>query len=175
MALRQIRTLGDDVLETVCRPVKEMTPHLQTLVDDMLETMYDAEGVGLAAPQVGILRRIVVIDVGEGPIVLVNPEIIETDGEQTGPEGCLSVPGQAGVVTRPNYAKVKAFDRNMNPIEVEGEELLARALCHEIDHLNGVMYTTKVEGELMDTSEEDEYDEFDEYEDVEEYEGFDVK
>lgn len=125
-----------------------MTPRIGELITDMLDTMYDAMGVGLAAPQVGILKRIVVIDVGEGPIVLINPEILETSGEQTGDEGCLSVPGMAGQVTRPNYVKVKALDVNMNEQIYEGEGLLARAFCHEIDHLDGKMYTELVEGEL---------------------------
>ncbi len=158
MALRQIRTLGDPVLEKNCREVKEMTPRLKELVQDMIETMNDAQGVGLAAPQVGVLRRIVVIDVGEGPIVLVNPRILETEGEQTGQEGCLSVPGKAGDVTRPNYVKVTACDQEMQPFELEGTELLARALCHELDHLDGVMYVSKVDGELYDVREEDEAD-----------------
>ena len=140
MALRQIRVYGDDILTKKCREVKEMTPRLKELIDDMLETMYDAEGVGLAAPQVGVLRRIVVIDVGEGPIVLVNPRIIEQDGEQEGMEGCLSVPGKIGQVTRPNHVIVEGLDADMNPVRVEGEELLARALCHEIDHLDGILY-----------------------------------
>ena len=148
MAIRTIRTDGDPVLRKISKPVKEITPKIVTLVDDMLDTMYDAMGVGLAAPQVGILKRIVVIDVGEGPIVLINPEILETSGEQTGDEGCLSVPGMAGQVTRPNYVKVKAFDVNMNEQIYEGEGLLARAFCHEIDHLDGKMYTELVEGEL---------------------------
>ncbi len=156
MALRQIRTYGDPVLEKSCRTVKEMTPRLQELVDDMLETMYDAQGVGLAAPQVGVLRRIVVIDVGEGPVVLVNPEVIFAEGEQSGAEGCLSVPGQAGQVTRPMHVKVKACNAQMEEIEVEGEELFARALCHEIDHLDGIMYVTKVEGELFDVDDTEE-------------------
>ena len=156
MALRQIRTLGDPILEKSCREVTEMTPRLEELIQDMLETMYDAEGVGLAAPQVGVRRRIVVIDVGEGPIILVNPVITESDGEQTGAEGCLSVPGQAGTVTRPNHVVVKALNEKMEEIEVEGTELLARALCHELDHLDGVMYVTKVEGELYDTDSEEE-------------------
>ncbi len=155
MALRQIRTEGDEVLTKKCREVKEMTPRLRELVDDMLETMYSAEGVGLAAPQVGILRRIVVIDIGEGPIVLVNPVMTEKDGEQSGPEGCLSVPGKAGEVKRPNHVIVKGLDRDMNPVTVEGEGFLARALCHELDHLDGVMYTSLVEGSLYDTTEED--------------------
>ena len=157
MALRQIRVYGDDILTKKCREVKEMTPRLKELIDDMLETMYDAEGVGLAAPQVGVLRRIVVIDVGEGPIVLVNPRIIEQDGEQEGMEGCLSVPGKVGQVTRPNHVIVEGLDADMNPVRVEGEELLARALCHELDHLEGIVYTSKVEGELFDAaSDEDE-------------------
>lgn len=134
-----------------------MTPRIQELIDDMIETMYDANGVGLAAPQVGILKRLAVIDVGEGPIVLVNPVILETFGEQTGDEGCLSLPGKAGEVTRPNYVKVRAFDANMQEYEVEGTELLARALCHEIEHLDGHMYVEKVNGELHDVVyEEDE-------------------
>ena len=162
MALRQIRELGDPVLEKSCREVKEMTPRLKELVADMLETMHAYEGVGLAAPQVGILRRIAVIDVGEGPIVLVNPRIVETDGEQTGAEGCLSVPGKAGTVTRPNHVKVEAFNENMEPIEVEGEELLARALCHEIDHLDGVMYVEKVEGDLYEVADDEEDEETEE-------------
>lgn len=116
----------------------------------MFDTMYDAMGVGLAAPQVGVLKRIVTIDVGEGPILLINPEIIETSGEQTGEEGCLSVPGKSGVVTRPNYVKVRAFDEDMKEIVLEGEGLLARAFCHEIDHLDGHLYVEKVEGELED-------------------------
>ena len=148
MAIRNIRKMGDRVLEKNCRPVEEMTPRLEELIRDMLDTMYDAMGVGLAAPQVGILKRIVVIDVGEGPIVLINPEILETSGEQTGDEGCLSVPGMAGQVTRPNYVKVKALDVNMDEQIYEGEGLLARAFCHEIDHLDGKMYTELVEGEL---------------------------
>ena len=148
MALRTIRVQGDSVLTKKSRTVDKMTPRIGELITDMLDTMYDAMGVGLAAPQVGILKRIVVIDVGEGPIVLINPEILETSGEQTGDEGCLSVPGMAGQVTRPNYVKVKALDVNMNEQIYEGEGLLARAFCHEIDHLYGKMYTELVEGEL---------------------------
>ena len=159
MALRTIRVEGDPVLTKKSRPVEEMTPKISELITDMLDTMYDAMGVGLAAPQVGILKRIVVIDVGEGPIVLINPEILETSGEQTGDEGCLSVPGMAGQGTRPNYVKVKALDVNMEEVIYEGEELLARAFCHEIDHLDGKMYTELVEGELhkvtYDYDEED--------------------
>ena len=157
MALRTIRVEGDPVLTKVSRPVDKMTPRNHELIMDMLDTMYDAMGVGLAAPQVGILKRIVVIDVGEGPIVLINPEILETSGEQTGDEGCLSVPGMAGQVTRPNYVKVKALDIDMNEVEYEGEGLLARAFCHEIDHLDGHMYTELMEGELHHvTYDEDE-------------------
>ena len=157
MALRTIRVEGDPVLTKVSRPVDKMTPRNHELIMDMLDTMYDAMGVGLAAPQVGILKRIVVIDVGEGPIVLINPAILETSGEQTGDEGCLSVPGMAGQVTRPNYVKVKALDIDMNEVEYEGEGLLARAFCHEIDHLDGHMYTELVEGELHHvTYDEDE-------------------
>ena len=148
MALRTIRVQGDSVLTNKSRTVDKMTPRIGELITDMLDTMYDAMGVGLAAPQVGILKRIVVIDVGEGPIVLINPEILETSGEQTGDEGCLSVPGMAGQVTRPNYVKVKALDVNMEEQIYEGEGLLARAFCHEIDHLDGKMYTELVEGEL---------------------------
>ncbi len=155
MALRQIRVDGDEILTKKCREVKEMAPRLKELVEDMLETMYEAQGVGLAAPQVGVLRRIVVIDVGEGPIVLVNPKIVAQDGEQEGSEGCLSVPGKAGLVVRPNHVVAEGFDENMNPVTVEGEELLARAICHELDHLDGVMYTSRVQGELYDTTEED--------------------
>ena len=140
MALRTIRVQGDSVLTKKSRTVDKMTPRIGELITDMLDTMYDAMGVGLAAPQVGILKRIVVIDVGEGPIVLINPEILETSGEQTGDEGCLSVPGMAGQVTRPNYVKVKAMDEDMNEVIYEGTELLARAFCHEIDHLDGKLY-----------------------------------
>ena len=151
MAIRNIREMGDPILEKTCKEVKEMTPRIRELIEDMLDTMYEANGVGLAAPQVGILKRIVVIDVtGEDPYILINPEILETSGEQCGPEGCLSVPGKSGIVTRPNYVKAKALDVNMNPYEIEGEELLARAICHELDHLDGHLYVEKVEGELQD-------------------------
>lgn len=155
MTLRKIRTEGDPVLTKVSRPVTEMTPKLRTLIFDMLDTMYEEMGVGLAAPQVGILKRVVTIDVGDGPMVLINPEILETSGEQTGDEGCLSVPGMAGQVTRPNYVKVKALDENMEEVVYEGTELLARAFCHEIDHLDGKMYTELVEGELHRTVYDD--------------------
>lgn len=150
MALREIRVMGDDVLNKTCKEVTKLTLRTKLLINDMLDTMYEAGGVGLAAPQVGILKRIVVIDIGEGPIVLINPEIIETAGEQTGDEGCLSVPGKAGQVTRPNYVKVKALDENMEPVILEGEELLARAFCHEIDHLDGHLYVELAEGGIHD-------------------------
>ena len=156
MALRTIRVQGDSVLTKKSRTVDKMTPRIGELITDMLDTMYDAMGVGLAAPQVGILKRIVVIDVGEGPIVLINPEILETSGEQTGDEGCLSVPGMAGQVTRPNYVKVKALDVNMEEQILEGEGLLARAFCHEIDHLDGKMYTELVEGKLHNVTYDEE-------------------
>ena len=159
MALRNIRTIGDDILYKTAKEVKEMTDKMKQLVDDLLETMYEAEGVGLAAPQVGILKRIAVIDITEerdSPIVLVNPVITYTEGEQRGNEGCLSVPGKAGVVTRPNIVRVRAFDREMNEYEIEGEELLARALIHEIEHLDGHLYVEKVEGELKNVEEEGE-------------------
>ncbi len=154
MALREIRVQGDPVLEKVCKEVKEVTPRIQDLIDDMIETMYEANGVGLAAPQVGILKRIVVIDVGEGPIVMINPKIIYEDGEQTGDEGCLSVPGKAGIVTRPNHVIARFYDEEMNECEVEGTELLARAICHELDHLEGHLYVEHVEGGLHDVTYE---------------------
>lgn len=156
MAIRKIREIGDEVLTKPCKEVTKMTLRKKILIDDMLDTMYEAMGVGLAAPQVGILKRIVVIDVGEGPIVLINPQIVETDGEQTGEEGCLSVPGKSGLVTRPDYVKVKALDEDMKEIELEGNGLLARAFCHEIDHLDGKMYVDLVEGELHDTEYKEE-------------------
>ena len=154
MALRTIREQGDPVLNKVCRPIKEVTPKIITLAEDMVETMYEANGVGLAAPQVGILKRLVVIDVGDenGPYIMINPEIVEESGEQTGDEGCLSLPGKAGTVTRPNYVKAKYYDLDMNECEVEGEELLARAICHELDHLDGHLYTEKVVGGLHDVT-----------------------
>ncbi len=154
MAIRQIRTIGDDILKKECKTVKEMTPRLEELVEDMFETMYETGGVGLAAPQVGILKQIVVIDVEDGnQYVLINPEIIETEGSQTGPEGCLSVPGKSGIVTRPNKVKVRAYDENMEEFELEGEGFLARAICHECDHLHGHLYVEKVEGDLEDTGD----------------------
>lgn len=158
MAIRNIRTLGDDTLRAKAKEIKEMTPRIKELIGDMMETMYDANGVGLAAPQVGIRKRLVVIDVDDRPLVLINPVILETSGEQTGPEGCLSVPGKQGTVTRPNYAKVKALNENMEEVIIEGEELLARCLCHEIDHLDGIMYVDKVEGGLVEVSMEEDAD-----------------
>ncbi|MCD7766439.1 MAG: peptide deformylase [Lachnospiraceae bacterium] len=190
MALRNVRIYGDEILKKKCRPVQMMTPRTKLLIRDMLDTMYDANGVGLAAPQVGVLKRIVVIDVSGaeeetenesagvnadananadangsganestvtnsgGPYVLINPEILETAGEQTGQEGCLSLPGQAGNVTRPEYVKVKALDENMKEFVLEGRGLLARAICHECDHLEGIMYVEKVEGDLFDVTDE---------------------
>ncbi len=150
MALRTIRLLGDPVLGKVCREVKEMTPKTKILIEDMLDTMYDACGVGFAAPQVGVLRRIVTIDIGDGPIVMINPRILSSDGEQTDGEGCLSLPGKAGKVTRPNHVIARAFDEDMQEYEIEATELLARAICHEIDHLEGHMYTELVEGDIYD-------------------------
>ena len=158
MALRNIRVMGDECLGKVCKEVKEINDRTKILIEDMMDTMYEANGVGLAAPQVGILKRIVVIDIGEGPIVMINPTIIETSGEQTGEEGCLSVPNKAGIVTRPNYVKARAFNENMEEYEIEGTELLARAICHELDHLDGHLYVEKVEGDLMEAR----YEEMDE-------------
>lgn len=151
MALRHIRFDGDDILRKKCKEVKEMTKRTKTLIEDMFETMYDANGVGLAAPQVGILKRIVVIDVDyENPYVLINPVIVERDGEQTGDEGCLSLPGKVGTVSRPNHVICKCLNENMEEVEIEGEGLLARAICHELDHLDGVLYKDLAEGGLRD-------------------------
>ena len=155
MALRTIRIQGDPVLTKKCREINEMTPKIKELIDDMLDTMYEANGVGLAGPQVGVLKRIVVIDIGEGPVVMINPVILEKSGEQTGDEGCLSLPGKAGQVTRPNHVKAKFYDLDMNEWEVEGEGLMARCICHELDHLDGHMYTEKVEGGLHDVNYEE--------------------
>ena len=155
MALRQIRIMGDEKLEKVCRPLKQVTDRDRELIQDMLDTMYDANGVGLAAPQVGVLKRIVVIDIGEGPVVMINPRIVESSGEQTGEEGCLSVPGKSGIVTRPNYVKAVALDEDMKEYEIEGEGLMARAICHELEHLDGHLYVEKVEGELHSTEYEE--------------------
>lgn len=156
MAIRKIRELGDEILLKPCKEVTKMTGRTQILIDDMLDTMYEHLGVGLAAPQVGILKNIVVIDIGEGPLVLINPVILETDGSQTGDEGCLSVPGKAGTVTRPDYVKVKALDETMEEVTYEGFGLLARAFCHEIDHLSGKLYVNLVEDGLHDVNYEDE-------------------
>ena len=157
MGLRKILTDKDSALHKVCKPVEKFDRKLHKLLDDMRETLEDANGVGLAAPQVGILRRVVIVDTGEEILELVNPEMLETDGEQVGPEGCLSVPGKYGLVKRPYRAKVRAQDRNGDWYEAEGEELIARCFCHELDHLDGIVYT-----EVMDrflTEEELEYDE----------------
>lgn len=143
MALRSIRIKEDPILRKISKVVKNIDTRTQVLIDDMLDTMYEANGVGLAAPQVGILKRIAVIDIGDGSIILINPEIVETNGEVNDKEGCLSVPNQEGNVIRPQYVKVKAQDREGNPMEIQGENFLARALCHEIDHLNGILYTDK--------------------------------
>lgn len=157
MAIRQIRVMGDDVLNKVCKPVKEVTPRISQLIDDMLETMYADNGVGLAGPQVGVLRRLCVIDVGEGPLVLINPEILEREGEQTGDEGCLSYPGMVAEVTRPDHVVVRAFDRNMKEYTLTGDHLLARAICHELDHLDGIMYPERANGPVRSVgAEEDE-------------------
>ena len=155
MAIREIRVLGDDVLTKHCKEITKMSIRTKILIEDMLDTMYEAMGVGLAAPQVGVLKRIVVIDIGEGPVVMINPVILEKSGEQTGDEGCLSLPGKAGTVTRPNYVKAHAFDENMEEYEIEGTELMARAICHELDHLDGHMYTEIVEGPLHDVTYDD--------------------
>ena len=174
MALRTIRIQGDPVLTKKCREITEITPKIRELAEDMLDTMYEANGVGLAGPQVGVLKRIVVIDIGreqarqatdsatyirEWPVVMINPVILETSGEQTGDEGCLSLPGKAGTVTRPNYVKARAFDLDMEEYEIEGTELMARAICHELDHLDGHMYTEKVEGPLHEVTYESDEEE----------------
>lgn len=156
MAIREVREIGDEILTKQCKEVTKMTLRTRVLIEDMLDTMYEKFGVGLAAPQVGVLKKIVVIDVGEGPIILINPEIIETSGEQTGEEGCLSVPGKWGIVTRPDHVKVRALNEEMEEFEMEGEGLLARAFCHEIDHLSGNLYVDKVEDGLHDTKYEEE-------------------
>lgn len=150
MGLRRILTDKDPALHKVCKPVEKFDRRLHKLLDDMAETLEDAEGVGLAAPQVGILRRVVVVDTGEKILELVNPTMLETSGEQTGAEGCLSVPGKYGLVKRPNFARVRAQDRDGNWFEAEGEELIARCFCHELDHLDGIMYTEVMERFLTD-------------------------
>lgn len=156
MGIRTIRTEKDEVLRKVSKPVKKFDQHLWTLLDDMKETMYIADGLGLAAPQIGILRRAFIIDVGEGPIEFINPEIIETEGEQFGEEGCLSVPKKYGQVRRANHVKMRAQDRKGDFFEIEGEELMARAMLHEYDHLEGKLFVDVVEGDLMDTREQQE-------------------
>ncbi|HJB01851.1 MAG TPA: peptide deformylase [Candidatus Mediterraneibacter merdavium] len=166
MGIREVREIGDEILTKQCKDVPKMTLRTKILIGDMLDTMYEKNGVGLAAPQVGVLKKIVVIDVGEGPIVLINPEIVETFGEQTGEEGCLSVPGKWGIVTRPEKVKVRAFNQDMEPFEMEGEGLLARAFCHEIDHLRGELYVDKAEDGLHDVSEQ--YEDEDDTEETEE-------
>lgn len=154
MALRKIREMGDEVLTKTCKEVTAMTPRTRILIDDMIDTMYEANGVGLAASQVGVLKRIFVIDTtGEDLHVFINPEIIEMDGEQTGYEGCLSVPGKSGLVTRANRVVVRALDENMQPFELEGTDLLARAIQHENDHLDGHVYVEKVEGDLVNNAD----------------------
>ncbi len=150
MGLRKIMTVKEPCLHKVCRPVEKFDGKLHKLLDDMKETLAEANGVGLAAPQVGILRRVVVVDTGEEMLELVNPELLETSGEQVGSEGCLSVPGKYGIVKRPNYAKVRAYDRDGNEFEVEGEELMARCFCHELDHLDGIVYTEIMERYLTE-------------------------
>jgi len=157
MAIRKIRTMGEDCLRKKCKEIREVTPKIQELIDDMYDTMYDAMGVGLAAPQVGILKRLVVIDVQDGnPLTLINPEIIYRGGSQTDDEGCLSIPGKRGTVTRPMYVHCRAFDEDMNEFVVEAEGLLARAICHELDHLDGVLYADKAEGGLKNVEEDEE-------------------
>ncbi len=163
MALRNIVKDGDPILTKVCRPVEKFDHKLEVLLDDMYETMQDADGVGIAGPQVGMMRRLCVIDVGEGRIDLVNPEIIETSGTQDGVEGCLSFPGEYGMVERPNHVKVRAQNKNGEWFEVEGEELLARALCHEIDHLDGICFVKRasrmVDPEELRSADESEEEE----------------
>ena len=150
MGLRKILTDKDPALHKVCRPVDSFDWRLHKLLDDMRETLIDANGVGLAAPQVGILRRVVLVDNGQEILELVNPELVETDGEQVGAEGCLSVPGRYGLVKRPNHARVRAQDRDGNWFEAEGEELTARCFCHELDHLDGILYTQVMDRFLTD-------------------------
>ena len=167
MAIRKIVKRGNAALEKQCRPVDAFNKRLEILLGDLADTMYDANGVGLAAPLVGILRRAVVIDVGDGLVELVNPVIVESDGQQSGPEGCLSIPGRSGVVTRPNHVKVQAQDADGNAIELEAEEFFARAVCHELDHLDGVLYVDKMDREILEGDEEYEPVDGDEEEDGE--------
>ncbi len=160
MAIRKIRYIGDDILKKKCKPVKAITDSTKELIQDMFDTMYEANGVGLAAPQVGILRRICVIDIREGdPVVLINPEIVESSGEQTDEEGCLSVPGKVAEVTRANYVKVSSLDMDMKPVTYEGEGLLARAMQHEMDHLDGILYGERASEPYRDLEEEEEWEE----------------
>ena len=157
MALRKIREIGDPILNKTCKEVKEVTDRTKDLIDDMFETMYEAQGVGLAAPQVGIRKQIVVIDVEDGnQYVLINPVIEEMSGSQTGQEGCLSVPGKAGLVTRPSHVKVRALNEKMEEFVLEADDFLARAICHECDHLHGHLYVELVEGPLEDVAAEEE-------------------
>ncbi|HIW20728.1 MAG TPA: peptide deformylase [Candidatus Dorea intestinavium] len=167
MAIREIREIGEPILAKKAKPVKEITPKITELIDDMLDTMYEAMGVGLAAPQVGVLKQVIVIDVGEGPIVLINPEIINEEGEQIGQEGCLSVPGKIGIVKRPNKVRVRAYDENWEIRELEGEGLLARAFCHETDHLKGEMFVDKTEDGVYNMNELESADLMDEIEEEE--------
>ena len=155
MALRNIREIGEDCLRCVCKEVPEITPRILDLIEDLKDTMYEADGVGLAAPQVGVRKRVAVVDVGEGPVVLINPEVVSREGEQTGNEGCLSVPGKCGVVTRPMKVVVKTRNLNFEWEEIEGEGLFARAMLHEMDHLDGILYVDKVEGEIEDIEAEE--------------------
>ncbi len=155
MALRNIREIGEDCLRCVCKEVPEITPRILDLIEDLKDTMYEADGVGLAAPQVGVRKRVAVVDVGEGPVVLINPEVVSSEGEQTGNEGCLSVPGKCGVVTRPMKVVVKTRNLNFEWEEIEGEGLFARAMLHEMDHLDGILYVDKVEGEIEDIEAEE--------------------
>ena len=165
--VRKIIKLGDETLRKISKPMQKFDLRLWLLLRDMADTMYKADGVGLAAPQVGILRRAVVIDVGDGLVELVNPVIVESDGQQSGPEGCLSIPGRSGVVTRPNHVKVQAQDADGNAIELEAQEFFARAVCHELDHLDGVLYVDKMDREILEGDEEYEPVDGDEEEDGE--------
>ncbi len=167
MAIRRIVEIGDEKLRKVCKPVEKFDKRLQQLLDDMADTMYKANGVGLAGPQVGILRRVAVIDVGDGLFKMVNPVIVEREGEQSGPEGCLSVPGRSGIVTRPNIVTVEYQDENGEPVTLRTEEFFARAICHELDHLDGVLYIDKMDREIFEDDEEYEYED-EEYEEDEE-------
>ncbi|MDO4942338.1 MAG: peptide deformylase [Lachnospiraceae bacterium] len=153
MAIRNIRVMGDDILRKTSKPVKKVTERTKTMIEDMLETMYETQGVGLAAPQIGVLKRIVVIDVGEGPYILINPVITEKSGEQTGDEGCLSIPNKIAEVTRPDHVICEALDEDLQPFTVEAEGLFARAICHECDHLDGILYPDVANGPLVDLAD----------------------